>query len=79
MEVAIHDPNRVSSPEDNGPDLAKGVNGTIRIDGGRGPTELKRHRIKLGHGGQMRKSEEPLLVPTVNDIDLLRSQSGCRR
>jgi len=33
MEVAIHDPDRVSGSKDNSPDLGKGINDTFRVDG----------------------------------------------
>jgi len=39
MEVAIHDPNRVSGSKDNSPDLRKEVNGAVGVDGGGGETD----------------------------------------
>ena len=65
MEVPVYDPNRVSSPKDDSPNL--GINGKIKADEDSvGLTELKRHRIKLRHVSQMGKDKELLCQPTEN-------------
>ena len=46
---------------------------------GRGLTELKRHKIRLGRVSQLEKSEESLLLPTGNGNGSPRSQSDCQR
>lgn len=75
MKVAIHDPDRVSSPEGDRPDLGKEVKGKLKAMETVWLTELKRHRIKLGYISRMWKSKEPLNLPTENDSEVRRSQS----
>ena len=53
MKVAIQDPGGVSSAEDDRPDLEGGKRTTATEDC-LGLTELKRNRIKLKGGGQVR-------------------------
>ena len=59
MEVAIHDPDRVSSSEENSPDLEE-VNDTWSglLETIWGLTELKRNKIKLGDTSELQPSKE---------------------